>query len=63
MHPDFPDGPTSPFYVETEKVPTFLGINTDTAGKAMIGATAVGIAAHAVRRGVTKHYKPKEEEK
>lgn len=61
MHPDFPDGPTSPFYVESEKVPTFVGIDTDTAGKALIGATAVGMAAHAIRRGVKRHPEPKEE--
>ena len=38
-----------------------LGIDTDTAGKALLGATAVGIAAHAIRRGVKKHPKPEEE--
>ncbi|MFH1773860.1 MAG: hydrogenase small subunit [Methanobacteriota archaeon] len=58
--PGFPDS-VSPLYVELEKVPTFVGIDTDTAGKVAIGATAVGIAAHAIRRGIKKHPESKEE--
>lgn len=58
--PGFPDS-ASPLYVELEKVPTFVGIDTDTAGKVAIGAAGVGIAAHAVRRGIKKHPKSKEE--
>jgi hydrogenase small subunit len=58
-HEAFPDA-VSPLFVETEKVPTLLGIDAVTAGKVAVGVTAAGIAIHAIRRGITK--KPGSEE-
>ena len=50
----------SPLFEPIEKVPTLLGINAVTAGKVAVAATAAGIAAHAIRRGITK--KPGQED-
>ena len=61
FHEGFPDE-MSPLYEPIEKVPTLLGINAVTVGKIAVAATAVGITAHAIRRGVTKKPGRKEEE-
>lgn len=61
FHEGFPDD-MSPLFETIEKVPTLLGINAVTAGKIAVAATAAGIAAHAIRRGVTKKPGRKEEE-
>ncbi|MCX9014037.1 MAG: hydrogenase small subunit [Candidatus Methanoperedens sp.] len=53
FHESFPDA-MSPLFEPIEKVPTLLGINPVTAGKAAVAATAAGIAIHAARRGVAK---------
>ncbi len=60
-HEAFPDA-VSPLFEEIEKVPTLLGINAVTAGKVAVGVTAAGIAAHAIRRGVTRKPSSGEEE-
>lgn len=60
MEPDFWDR-FSPFYDQIEDLPMFAGISASTAGKAAIGAAAVGISAHAVRRKVWKGKEPAEE--
>ncbi len=60
-HEAFPDA-VSPLFEEIEKVPTLLGINAVTAGKAAVAVTAIGITAHAIRRGITKKPSQKEEE-
>lgn len=59
-HEGFPDA-VSPLFVEIESVPTLVGIDAVTVGTVAVAATAVGIAAHAVRRGVTKKPPFKEE--
>ena len=61
FHEGFPDE-MSPLFEPIEKVPTLLGINPVTAGKAAVVATGAGIAVHAARRGVTKKNADKEEE-
>lgn len=61
-HEAFPDA-VSPLFEEIEKVPTLLGVNAVTAGKVAVAVTAAGIAAHAIRRGVSKKPEHKEEEK
>ncbi|MDD3421866.1 MAG: hydrogenase small subunit [Methanocellales archaeon] len=47
--PVFPDG-TSPFYVGMEMMSKLVGVDIDTIAKVAIGATAIGVGAHAVRR-------------
>lgn len=49
VQPGFPDS-ASPFYVEMEKVPTLVGVDLNTVAKVAIGAAAIGVGAHAVRR-------------
>ncbi len=61
FHEGFPDE-MSPLFEPIEKVPTLLGINAVEAGKVAVAATAVGIAAHAIRRGITKKPGHEEEE-
>lgn len=56
----FPDS-ASPFYEEMEKIPTLMGLNTGDAEKIALGVGAGGIAAHAIRRGVSKKPETKEE--
>ncbi|MCZ7400310.1 MAG: hydrogenase small subunit [Candidatus Methanoperedens sp.] len=58
----FPDD-MSPLFQPIEKVPTLLGINAVDAGKVAVAVTAAGIAAHAIRRGITKKPGREEEEK
>jgi Ni,Fe-hydrogenase I small subunit len=53
----------SPLFETIENVPTLIGINVATAGKIAAAATAAGIAAHAIRRGVSKKPQRIEEEK
>jgi hydrogenase small subunit len=56
VEPGFPDA-MSPFYVEIEKIPTLVGVDVGTAAKVAVGAAAVGVAAHAVRRTAMKEEK------
>jgi len=49
VQPGFPDS-TTPFYVEIEKVPTLVGVDINTIAKVAVGAAAIGVGAHAVRR-------------
>jgi len=49
MEPGFPDS-FSPFYRESEGVGILLGADANTIAKVAIGAAAVGVGAHAVRR-------------
>jgi hydrogenase small subunit len=58
----FPDD-MSPLFETIENVPTLIGINVATAGKIAVAATVLGIAAHAIRRGVSKKPQRIEEEK
>jgi hydrogenase small subunit len=58
----FPDE-MSPLFEPIEKVPTLLGVDAGTVGKVAVAATVAGIAAHAIRRGITKKPDHKEEEK
>ncbi|MFH0904217.1 MAG: hydrogenase small subunit [Methanobacteriota archaeon] len=58
----FPDE-MSPLFESIEKVPTLLGVDVGTVGKVAVAATVAGIAAHAIRRGITKKPGQKEEEK
>lgn len=58
----FPDD-MSPLFETIENVPALIGINVATAGKIAVAATALGIAAHAIRRGVSKNPKRTGEEK
>jgi len=45
--PTFPEGALA---AEIEKIPTLVGVDVNTAAKAAIGAAAIGVGAHAVRR-------------
>ncbi|RLI73847.1 NiFe hydrogenase, partial [Archaeoglobales archaeon] len=58
--PGFPDK-FSPFYKELPGLPTVLGIDATKLGEGLIGATALGIGIHLVRRAIGKG--GKEEEK
>ncbi len=57
--PGFPDK-FSPFYKELPSLPTVLGVDATKLGEGLIGATALGIGIHLVRRAIGKG---KEEEK
>jgi hydrogenase small subunit len=59
MEPDFWDE-FSPFYEQMEDLPLLMGISASSAGKAAIVAAGAGIAAHAIRRGITKEAEEKE---
>ncbi len=58
----FPDD-MSPLFETIENVPSLLGINVATTGKIAVAATAIGISAHAIRRGIRKKPGHQEEEK
>lgn len=47
VEPTFPEGTLA---LEIEKIPTLVGVDINTAAKVAIGAAAVGVGAHAVRR-------------
>lgn len=47
VEPMFPDGTLAE---EIEKIPTLVGVDINTIAKVAVGAAAIGVGAHAVRR-------------
>lgn len=50
----FPDGDTAPFYQELPSLPMVLGLPAETWGQALVAVSAIGCAAHFVKRVAKK---------
>jgi hydrogenase small subunit len=54
MHPNFPDSPTSPFFVQVELIPAYFGLNADTVAEIAGIGVAAAIGVHAVHHALAR---------